>query len=90
LEERATRVGQWLTAQALLKPDLDLLEKRTAELMQLGLRNFDALHVATAELAGADALASCDDRFLAAAKRNSSRIKLRVVTIMELATEFLK
>ena len=90
MRERATRVAQWLIAQPLFKPDFELLQKRTAELMQLGLKNFDALHVASAEHAGADALASCDDRFLAAAKRNSDRIKVRVVAIVELAREVLK
>lgn len=90
LKERAVRVGEWLAAQPPFEGDLDSLEKRTAELMSLGLKNFDALHVASAEQARADALASCDDRFLAAAQRNGARIKVRVAGIVELAKEVLK
>jgi len=90
LKERAIRVAQWLMTQPLAIPEPGLLQQRTAELMQMGLKNFDALHVASAEQAGAIALGSCDDRFLAAAKRNAGRINLRVVGILELAREILK
>jgi hypothetical protein len=63
---------------------------RTAELIKLGFKNFDALHLAVAEQAGADAFACCDDRLLGVAGRNSGGIKVRVVEILELAKELLK
>jgi predicted nucleic acid-binding protein len=58
--------------------------------MLMGLRNFDALHIASAEQAGAVILATCDDRFLAAAERNKERIKIRVTGVVELAKEILR
>jgi predicted nucleic acid-binding protein len=91
IKERASRVGQWLTAQpSISHDDLDSMRDRMVELMQFGLKNFDALHVASAEQAGSDALASCDDRFLAVAKRCHDRLKTRVMGIVELAREILK
>jgi len=88
--DRAARVEQWLTAGEHWQPEVEALQKRTAELIGLGLKNFDALHVASAEQAGADALGSCDDRLLAMGARSRDRIKVRVVGIVELAREVLK
>src|SRR5438128_680599 len=59
IKERALRVTQWLLAQPTSEYNWKTLEDRTAELMKLGLKNFDALHVASAEQAGADVLATC-------------------------------
>jgi predicted nucleic acid-binding protein len=71
-------------------PPTDALEKRTKELMGLGFKNFDALHVASAEEFGAEALCTCDDRFLATAKRQVPALKLRVLNPIELAREVLQ
>jgi len=65
------------------------LADRTKELIALGFKNFDALHTASAELLGATALCTCDDRFLAAARRHASILKVRVVNPIDLAREIL-
>lgn len=90
VRERARRVGQWLTAAPLWRPNACALAPRTDELMRLGLKNFDALHVACAEQAGADAFASCDDRLLAVVRRHAGCIRVRVAGVVELAQETLK
>lgn len=87
--ERAARVHSWLTQRPPWSPDTKRLRDRTAELMQLGLKNFDALHVASAEQAGANAFSSCDDRLLNLAKREPSHLRVRVVSVVELAREIL-
>jgi hypothetical protein len=46
-------------------------------------------HAASAEAAGADALATCDDRLIAAARRAGSLIRVRVAGVLELAAEVL-
>ena len=51
-------------------PDISLRE-RTAELIGLGFKNFDAFHVACAELGGAEVFGTCDDGLLAAARRHT-------------------
>jgi hypothetical protein len=58
-------------------------------LIALGFKSFDALHVASAELLGADAIATCDDRFIAAGRRHSAILKVRVVNPLDLAREIL-
>jgi predicted nucleic acid-binding protein len=73
----------------MVRADADALAQRTAQLMRLGFRNFDALHVASAESAGADVFATCDDRLLAAARRNADALRVRVAPIVDLAKETL-
>ncbi len=58
--------------------------------MKLGLKTFDALHVASAELARADFMATCDDRLIAAARRNEDALTVKVAGIIEVAREVLK
>lgn len=53
-----------------------------------GLTNFDALHVASAELSGADAFATCDDRLRKAVER-CGQVRVRVLGVAELAEEVL-
>jgi len=81
---RTARVDMWLDQ----KPVSDVDRSRTAELMTCGLANFDALHVASAELSGADAFATCDDRLRKAVER-CGQVRVRVVGVAELAEEVL-
>jgi hypothetical protein len=90
VKARALRAEHWLKTAHAWEPDADKLETRTAELMDLGFRNFDALHIAGAEQAGAEAFGSCDDQLLAVARRYPERLKVRVLGIVELAHEVLK
>jgi predicted nucleic acid-binding protein len=89
LAQRAAKVRLWLEALPLRDVPPAPLADRTKELIALGLKNFDALHVASAEALGADALSTCDDRFLAAARRHASLLKVRVVNPVDLAREIL-
>lgn len=45
---------------------------------QLGIKAYDALHIACAEQGGADVFLSTDDRLVKAAKRNSEATNIRV------------
>jgi hypothetical protein len=90
IRERAARVDQWLTQKNLWQPNAQPLVVRTAALIALGFKNFGALHVACAEQAKADVLATVDDRLLAAAKRNAAAIALRVESVATVAQEVLK
>ena len=55
--------------------------------MTVGFRNFDAFHVACAELANADVLVTTDDRFLALGSRHAGLLGVRVVDVVTLARE---
>lgn len=46
--------------------------------LQLGIRSYDALHIACAEIGGADVFLSTDDKLVKAAKRNSKATNIRV------------
>jgi predicted nucleic acid-binding protein len=62
------------------------IEKRAKELVALGIKPLDALHLASAEQAQADYFCTCDDRLLKKA-RTISNLKTHIVSPMELAEE---
>src|SRR5438477_9384557 len=79
LVQRAAKVRLWLEGLSLLDAPAARLGERIKELISLGFKNFDALHVASAELLHADVLCTCDDRFLAAARRHAGILRIRVM-----------
>ncbi|MBI3408901.1 MAG: PIN domain-containing protein [Planctomycetes bacterium] len=87
LPQRASKVRQWLEALPTLDTPDELLRARTAELMTLGLKNFDAFHLACAELGSADVFCTCDDRFLAVTTRFAAHLKVRITNPTDLAKE---
>jgi predicted nucleic acid-binding protein len=89
LVQRAAKVRLWLEALPPLEAPDSTLGERTKELIALGFKSFDALHTASAEVFGAEALCTCDDRFLAAARRHATILKVRVVNPIDLAREIL-
>jgi predicted nucleic acid-binding protein len=86
---RAERVRAWLAERPRLEPNGDALQRRTAELMASGVRGFDALHLACAEMAGVEVFVTCDDRLLAVARRLEATIKVRVGEVTAVAREVL-
>lgn len=57
------------------------IERRVLELVNVGLGALDAAHLACAEAGGCHALLTCDDRFLRAARRSGT--SLRVINPLE-------
>jgi predicted nucleic acid-binding protein len=90
LAGRAARVASWLANLPRSDAKPEELVRRTGELMALGFRNFDALHVASAELGGADVLVTTDDRLLPLAAREAARLRVRVIDPVVLAREVLR
>jgi predicted nucleic acid-binding protein len=62
------------------------IEKRSRELVELGIHFLDAVHLASAENARVDYFCTCDDGFLKKAKKISG-LKVKVVSPLELAEE---
>ena len=88
---RAARVRGWLQLASVTAVPEATLASRTADLMKLGFRNLDALHVASARSShGTDVFSSCDDRLLAVAARNASVLRVRVLGPIQLSTEVLR
>lgn len=90
LPARAARVQEWLEAAPMARLSDHELAERTADLMKLGFKNFDAFHIASAEASGAQSLATCDDQFLATARRHAAVLRVKVQDPMSLAEEILK
>ena len=63
------------------------VEDRGAELEGLGFKKFDALHVASAEVGGAECLLTTDEALLRLARRKSSNIRIRVVNPLQWISE---
>jgi hypothetical protein len=89
LPQRAAKVRLWLASMPAAPAPTKAMENRTKELVALGFKNFDALHLASAEQLGAEVVSTCDDRFLAAAKRHDAVLKVRVTSPVDLAREVL-
>ncbi len=66
------------------------VERRTAELKEVGLKALDALHVACAEKAKADILLTTDDHLLNKAVQIKKLLKLRIENPLRWAMEVLK
>lgn len=56
----------------------DAVSSRVANLMAMGFKSFDAFHLASAELFGADAFLTVDLPLLRLATRLSAQIQVRV------------
>jgi hypothetical protein len=89
MPSRAARVRLLLESVPLAALPDDILEARTAELMTLGFKSFDAFHLASAEAGLVEVFATCDDRLLALANRHAASLRVRVVNPVELARELL-
>jgi len=77
-QERRQRIeGALLAAQANIRIN-DTVESRGEELQNLGFQGFDALHLACAEIAQADAFLSTDDRLLRRAARYRNALTVAV------------
>jgi hypothetical protein len=91
VRERAERVAQWLNEQPVWRPtDAAAMQARVGELMGLGFKNFDALHLACAEAAGATLFVSTDDRLLSAAARHAGLLRTQVCGVLESLKELPK
>ena len=84
---RLARVADWLTALPRWDAKAEDLIRRTEELIALGFRNFDAFHIACAELGGAEAFVTADDRLLGLGERHAALLGVRVLDVVTLARE---
>lgn len=87
LPERASYVRRWLNGLPSAQLNDAELVTRTSALTALGFKNFDAFHLASAELSGAEVFSTCDDRLLATARRHAAALTIRVVNPVDLAKE---
>jgi predicted nucleic acid-binding protein len=76
--ERRNRVNELLQGASEVLPLNDSAVERGEELKRMGLKTYDALHVACAEQAQVEVLLTTDDRLVRAATRNARTLKVPV------------
>ena len=76
--ERRNRVKELLRGATKVLSLSDEAVERGEELKGLGLKTYDALHVACAEQAQVDVLLTTDDKLIRAAARNNRTVKVPV------------
>jgi predicted nucleic acid-binding protein len=76
--ERRNRVNELLRGANEVLPLSDSAVERGEELKRMGLKTYDALHVACAEQAQVEVLLTTDDRLVRAAARNARTLKVPV------------
>ena len=86
---RADRVRRWLSFIPVSEIPFDELQPRAEQLAELNFKAFDAVQLASAELANADVFCTCDDRLLKNAVRQASQLMIRVVDPVQLAKELI-
>src|SRR5207248_5381542 len=84
---RRRRVEESLAVASIHTAHSRAVEERAIELQALGFGEFDAYHLASAEVGECDRLITCDDRFLKAARRNSDRIGVTVADPLRFLAE---
>jgi predicted nucleic acid-binding protein len=77
-QERRNRIKEILRGAKEVQPLSDTAVERGEELKGLGLKAYDALHVACAEQASVEVLLTTDDRLVRAAARNARTLKVPV------------
>ncbi len=63
--------------------------KRANEIINLGFRGMDALHIAMAEEGKAHYFITCDDGIIDMAEKNQERLKVKVCSILEFLEEVM-
>jgi predicted nucleic acid-binding protein len=84
--ERREYALEVLSRASLFVEVNDTIESRARELHQMGMKPLDALHLASAEAAGADFFCTCDDQLLRRAKAVRD-LKTIAVSPLELIRE---
>ena len=77
-QERRNRIKAILRGAKEVQPLSDRAVERGEELKGLGLKTYDALHVACAEQASVEVLLTTDKRLVRTAARNARRLKVLV------------
>lgn len=69
----------WLAQVPMASFSDEVVSARIADLLALGFKSFDAFHLASAEISGADVFLTVDRPLLTLATRHSVRLHVRVI-----------
>ncbi len=89
-QARREAVAFWLSEAVPIPLNEKDLSARIDELIAKGFKNFDAFHLASAELSGADAFLTVDARILRLASRISAELQVPVMDPVHFIEEIYK
>jgi len=78
-EERRNRLQSMVQGASVFVAVDKQTQLRATTIQDLGIRAYDALHVACAERGGADVMLSTDDKLVRLAQRNNDRIRIEIL-----------
>lgn len=76
IPDRRDEIAQWQQLASLFVPLSDSLRQRARFFATGGIAALDAIHLASAEMGGADFLITCDDTFLRRAHRQDLALRV--------------
>ena len=87
LVDRREYVVTYLDMASIFVTTDEALRERAREIAQQGITPLDALHLASAERAGAEWFVTCDDRVLRKARRGRLTVGVKISTPVEFVAE---
>jgi predicted nucleic acid-binding protein len=87
--DRRRRVKSYLSLAKEFVKLSDFSIRRASEIINLGFREMDALHIAMAEEGKAHYFVTCDDGIIDMAEKNQERLKVKVCSILEFLEEVM-
>ncbi len=87
--DRRRRVKSYLSLAKEFVKLSDFSIRRASEIINLGFREMDALHIAMAEEGKAHYFVTCDDGIIDIAEKNQERLKVKVCSILEFLEEVM-
>jgi len=85
--DRRIRVKTYLEKAKLYVKISDPIIKRAHEIVKLGFRGMDSLHIAMAEYGKADYLVTCDDGIIKRYERMRKKIKVKICSLLKFIEE---
>jgi predicted nucleic acid-binding protein len=87
--DRRRRVKSYLSLAKEFVKLSDFSIRRASEIINLGFREMDALHIAMAEEGKAHYFVTCDDGIIDMAEKNQERLKVKVCSVLEFLEEVM-
>lgn len=85
--DRKDKISDLLKISSAYVSYSKFIEKRAKEIDKFGIMAMDALHIACAEMVKSDFFVTCDDLLVRKGKINQGKLKVRIVSLMELISK---
>lgn len=87
--ERRKRVNTYLNKASDFIELSEPIIERAREIIEIGFKSLDALHITMAELSSADYFVTCDDGIIRKGKLVQDKLKVKIYGILQFLTEVI-